>query len=167
VAKLTLALLAVAGLLLAATPALGAEASAPPDPSPARPTCSERYPEDGPAGVDLRLGCIVSEVVGVYTAGQTDAPPRLTTYAIGTLAAIAGVVALVWFAGRAASRRAGARLAPVTPTSWWVCDRCKSVNGAGVARCYACGNPAGDGPTLPTAADPGITQSFGERRKRG
>src|SRR6185503_19649665 len=71
--------LALALTMLAALPAIAAAAdpSAPPQPRP--PTCAERYPEEGPAGVDLRLGCIVSELVGLYRPDQATAPPTIST----------------------------------------------------------------------------------------
>lgn len=144
---------------------LAADPTAPP--APAAPTCAERFPESGPAGVDLRLGCIVGEVVGLYTAGQTELPAPLSSYAIGVALAIVAGLALLWLTGRLLARRAGQRLAPVVPSEWWVCGTCHSVNGAGKARCYACGAPPTGGPSLATEEQPGITQSFGAGGKRG
>jgi hypothetical protein len=150
---------AAAALTLAAVPSAA--------PAPAAPTCAERFPESGPAGVDLRLGCIVGEVVGLYTAGQTEPPAPLSSYAIGAALAIVAGLALLWLAGRLLARRAGQRLASVVPNEWWVCGTCHSVNGAGKARCYACGAPPTGGPNLTTEDQPGITQSFGAGNKRG
>lgn len=131
------------------------------------PSCADRYPAEGPAGVDLRLGCIVSEVVGLYTAGQASAPPPLSTYAIAVGGLVlAGAVGL-WLAGRLLARRAGSRLAPVLASSWWICATCRSVNGAGILRCYSCKSARPDGPMLTTDDHPEIAQSFGSRRKRG
>lgn len=159
-------------LLLAAVGVPGAVHAADPTPDPAGqtqrpPTCADRFPEEGPAGVDLRLGCIVSEVVGLYTAGQAAPPAPLSTYVIflGVLAVLA-VVAL-WFAGRLVARRAGRRLAPVLAGEWWICGTCRSVNGAGMSRCYSCGGGRPDGPLLTTDEHPEVSQSFGRRRKRG
>lgn len=151
---------------LAATVTLAADPSSPPD-AAAPPTCAERFPASGPAGVDLRLGCIVGEVVGLYTAGQAEPPAPLSTYAIGVILAVAPGAALVWLAGRILARRAGRRLAPVVPGEWWVCGSCHSVNGAGVTRCYSCGAPPAGGPAMRTDDQPAITQSFGAGRKRG
>lgn len=142
-----------------------------PTPGPASetapPSCADRFPAEGPAGVDLRLGCIVGELVGLYTARDARPPAPLSSYAIAAGALLVGVLVVVWFAGRLVARRAGRRLAPVLPDEWWVCATCRSVNGAGVERCYSCGAGRPDGPTLPTDASPGIPQSFGEGRKRG
>lgn len=162
---------ALAFLLLAVAVAPSAVAAADPTPDPGAsvrpPTCSERFTEDGPAGVDLRLGCIVSEVVGLYTAGQAGAPPPLSSYAIMLAILALGVVVLVVLAGRFLGRRAGRRLAPVLAEEWWVCASCRSVNGAGVGRCYSCGSARPDGPTLRTDTAPSTPQSFGSTRKRG
>lgn len=166
---------ALRALVLAAllTPAAAAATvrAADPTPGPAsatsRPaTCSERFPADGPAGVDLRLGCIVGEVVGVYTAAQAAPPAPLSTYAILVGIVILSALLLAVVAGRFIARRAGRRLAPVLSDEWWVCTTCKSVNGAGVAHCYACGNDRPDGPALVTDNSPTTPQSFG-RGKRG
>jgi hypothetical protein len=160
------AVLLVAGFLAAPVGALAAEPSAPPVPRP--PTCAERFPEEGPAGVDLRLGCIVSEIVGVYAPGQASAPPTISTYAIVLLGIALGVAALAGLATRLLARRAGRALAPVTPDAWWQCPRCRSVNAAGAGRCYSCGaaRPEDVGAMLMTDDDPGTPQSFG-RGKRG
>jgi hypothetical protein len=163
----------IATLLLGAVAVLAAPAgvaaddpSAPPEPR--RPTCAERFPEEGPAGVDLRLGCIVSELVGLYTPGQASAPPPISTYAIGAAAAIAAVVLAFAVATRLLARRAGQALAPVTPDAWWQCPTCRSVNGVGAARCYSCGSerPADVTLMLPTEESPRTPQSFG-RGKHG
>jgi hypothetical protein len=162
---------AVTLVLLAALAAPLAVAAADPTPDPGAtarpPTCSERFAEEGPAGVDLRLGCTVSEVIGLYTAGQDASPPPLSSYAIALGILTIGVVILVILAGRFVGRRAGERLAPVLADEWWVCASCRSVNGAGVTRCYSCGATRPDGPTLRTDAAPTTSQSFGSSRKRG
>lgn len=114
------------------------------------PTCSDRFPAEGPAGVDLRLGCIVSELVGLYTASNRGEPPRLSAYVLVLAGGVAGGALLVALALRLLARRASRRLAPVTPAEWWVCPECRSVNATSASRCYACGSPPGDGPTMPT-----------------
>jgi hypothetical protein len=162
------ALLALAALAAVMPPeARGADPTAAPDATARPATCSERFPEDGPAGVDLRLGCIVGEVVGVYTTASPDRPAPLSTYGILVGSVIVGGIALAWIVGRLVARRAGRRLAPVLAATWWVCPRCSSVNATGVQRCYSCGTAQPDGPVLRTADDPSTPQSFGSTRKRG
>jgi len=158
--------LLVVGIIAGCTAVGEPSTSAEPDAS-RPPTCVERYPANGPAGVDLRLGCIVSELVGLYTSGQAGPPPTLSTYAL----VVAGIIALVgvaaWLLARAGVRRASRRMAPVTPSAWWACPNCRSVNGANVERCYACGSPPGDDQLMPTDDRPSTPQSFGERGRRG
>ena len=156
-----------ATLLAAPGAALAADPTPIPVPTAAPPTCAERFPEDGPAGVDLRLGCIVSEVVGLYTFGQPSEPPTLSAYVVtlGGIVFVAILAALL--VGRALRRRAGQRLAPVLAGEWWVCASCRSVNGTGVAHCYSCGADRPDGPTLRTDDSPVTPKTFGSRRKRG
>jgi len=161
-AGLTLAL-----LLVAVAPTFGA------DPAPAAtqrpPTCAERFPEEGPAGVDLRLGCIVSEVVGLWRPDQAASPPTLSAYAITLGVLVAAVIGLGLVATRFLARRAGERLAATTPEAWWVCPSCHSINGLGASRCYNCAGPrpadAGAAPML-TSDAPVTPQSFG-RGKHG
>ena len=144
--------------------------AADPTPSPDgdRPrTCAERFPEEGPAGVDLKLGCIVGQVVGLYSTAATSKPAPLSTYAIVIGVLVACGLAAVWLVGRLVSRKAGERMAPVLAGEWWVCAKCRSVNGAGVTRCYSCGSPPPDGPMMRTSDDPGTPQSFGRTRKSG
>ena len=152
--------------LTAASPTLAAEPTAPPAPRP--PTCAERFPDEGPGGVDLRLGCIVSELVGLYTPGQAAAPPAMSTYAVGVLALVAALVVAAAASSRLLARRAGRALAPATPDAWWQCPACRSVNGAGVTRCYSCGSarPVDAAVRLETDDRPGTPQSFG-RGKHG
>lgn len=159
-------LLAVALLAATATGASAADPSAPPEPRP--PTCAERFPAEGPAGVDLRLGCVVSELVGLYAPGQVSAPPTISTYALALLAIALGIALVVILSTRLVARRAGAALASVTPDAWWQCPSCRSVNGIGVTRCYSCGahRPADVEVTLATDDSPGTPQSFG-RGKHG
>jgi hypothetical protein len=149
--------------------------AADPTPDPAAtirpPTCAERFPSEGPAGVDLRLGCIVGEVVGVYTPGQPELPVPMSSYAIAVVLFVIGILIVILFTGRflhwLAARSIGRRLAPVLPGEWWVCASCKSVNGANAGRCYSCGAGRPDGPALMTDDQPNIPQSFGRKRKSG
>lgn len=164
------ALAALLVLTAVVTPGVVLAADPTPDPAvqtPDPPTCADRFPEEGPAGVDLRLGCIVSEVVGLYTAGQAAPPPTLSSYAIVVGLVAIGAVVAVWLVGRLVARRAGRRMAPVLAGEWWICGSCRSVNGSGVTRCYACGSGRPDGPMLTTDEHPQISQSFGSGRKRG
>jgi hypothetical protein len=160
-ARILLLVLAIGTGLASA--ALAADPT-PGPPAATRATCAERYPDEGPAGVDLRLGCVVSEIVGLYTAGQASPPPTLSAYAIGLGIAVALGVGLLLLAGRLLARRAGERLAPVSPGEWWLCSTCRSVNGSAAAHCYSCGGPRTAGPSLLTDDRPATPQSFGRGR---
>jgi hypothetical protein len=138
------------------------------DPAPVEtarpPTCAERFPAEGPAGVDLRLGCIVSEVVGLWRPGQAAAPPTLSAYAIALGVLVAATIGLGLVATRVLARRAGARLAPTIPEAWWVCPACHSINGLAASRCYNCGAPqVADATAAPmlTSHVPSTPQSSG------
>jgi hypothetical protein len=114
-------------------------AAADPTSPPARASCEERFPADGPAGVDLRLGCLVGEIFGTFT-GTTDQgePAPLSSYLEPLLLAVLAVAGAV--VALALSRRLlGRRLAPVTPAEWWSCDACRSLNPGSADHCYACG----------------------------
>lgn len=144
-------------------------AAAEPSPTPAitrpPPNCTERYPADGPAGVDLRLGCIVAELVGAYTApGDTATAPRISSW-LGPIAFAGAGVALVWIVVRSMSRRVGTRLAPVVPAAWWSCSGCRSLNADGIVACYRCRRPRTDEPTLIPGSDgPDGPRSAGDTR---
>jgi hypothetical protein len=130
------------------------------------PTCAERYPADGPAGIDLQLGCLVNELVGHFTgadAGPGRESPRISAY-LGPIALGAfGLVGLL-LGLRVARRSAGRRLAPAAPTSFWSCLGCRSLNAAGRAACYRCGRAWEAGAAeLRTDGEPPAPQSFGTR----
>jgi hypothetical protein len=165
------ALLILALALTWAPAALAADPTADPGATTRPPTCSERFPSEGPAGVDLRLGCIVGEVVGLYTPGQPELPVPMSSYAIAVVLFVIGILIVIVFSGRfvhwLAARSIGRRLAPALPGEWWVCATCKSVNGANVGHCYSCGADRPDGPALMTDDQPSIPQSFGRKRKSG
>jgi len=144
--------------VLAADPAAGPSETARP------PTCAERFPAEGPAGVDLRLGCIVSELIGLWRPDQAAPPPTLSAYAIALGILIVATAGLGLIGMRLVGRAAGRRLAPITPDAWWVCPTCRSINGIGVTRCYDCGAPrpaAGAAQLMATGQDPSTPQSFG------
>lgn len=161
-------LLALIGaLILVALASAGSAAAADPQrtPPPSRaPSCADRYPADGPAGVDLQLGCVVNEVVhgylGLGSEGSGE-PARISAWlpSLGGVAlGLAGIVLVI----REARRRTGRRLASVVATSWWSCPACRSLNAAGTGTCYRCGRTSEAGLTeLRTDAEPLMPQSFG------
>jgi len=168
-ANLTRACLIATAILLS----VGSQAGLAADPGTAttetpRPaTCAERFPAEGPAGVDLRLGCIVSEVIGLWRPDQAAQPPTLSTYAIFTGVLVTAIAGLGLISVRLMARRAGARLAPTTPDAWWVCPTCRSVNGLAASRCYNCATArpdAGVAAVMQTREDPATPQSFGRGR---
>ena len=141
------------GVLVASLLWLGSAAAAL---SAEPPSCADQYPADGPAGIDLRLGCIVREVVGHGTGTNPAAGPApISSY----LLPLAGLVALVvasWLLVGRLRREAGRRLAPVLPEAWWSCGSCHSINAVGTGRCYACGMPwTPDAVVVPTSDRPG------------
>jgi hypothetical protein len=104
-------------------------------------TCAERYPDEGPAGLDLRLACIVTKLVGAYaTPGDASTPPRLSDW-LRPMGVAMLVLILIWFVIRTVTRRAATRLAPVVPASWWSCPACRSLNPSGTMACYSCRQP--------------------------
>jgi hypothetical protein len=157
---------AIATLAAPVGHAAAGEPTATTGPEPARVTCADRYPAEGPAGVDLRLGCIAGEIVGLYTASSGQPPAPISTWVVLLLASVATGLVGVWLVTRALTRRAGRRLAPVLAGARWVCDRCRSVNGAEKVRCYSCGAPPSGGPTMPTSEHPETPQSFGGQGSR-
>ena len=130
------------------------------------PICAERYPADGPAGIDLLLGCIVNEVMQSYLgAGSRTAshPPRFSQW-FGQIAAGVALVVGLFVLLRAIRRSAGRRLAPAAPIVWWECRDCRSLNAAGTPACYRCGQAFVSGGTEMRAdAEPPAQQSFGRR----
>ena len=173
-----LASLLVAGWLLVATSlgtvAVAADPSAGPAASPSAgptittaPDCAERYPDPGPAGLDLRLGCVVSELVGAYT-GSSDpsVAPRISDW-LRPLGIVLIGVAVVAAGALYARRRAGRRLVAAAPTAWWSCPGCRSLNAAGAETCYRCGRAwEADALELRTDAEPPAPQAFGRRGDR-
>jgi len=165
------ALLAPAALIwiiATSTATLGADPTSAATASARPPTCAERFPGDGPAGVDLQLGCVVNEIATTYLgAGRSGGTHRLTGYLVPIAVVAFGSLGL-WLVARAARRRAGRRLAPATPSSWWSCPACHSLNGQGGVRCYRCGRPFEPGAAeVRTTTEPPAQQSFGQRRDGG
>lgn len=170
--RVGLRILVVIVWLLAATtlqpgPTHAADPSVAPDPgATVPPTCAERYPATGPAGIDLLLGCIVNEVMRAYTgAGAKTAgdPPRITPW-LGPIVAVGVGAAGFFLILRAIRGSAGRRLSPAAPAVWWSCPACRSLNAAGTPACYRCGVPFEPGATeMRTDADPLAPQSFGQR----
>lgn len=151
--------LALIGAVATAAPAWVAAAD-PTQPPPG--TCGDRYPADGPAGVDLQLGCMAAELVAHYTGRSAPVEatplsgyvPQLTLIAVG----IAGLIV----ASLVARRRLGRRLAPVMPDEWWSCAACHSVNAVTIGSCYRCGAlRSPDAVTMQTVANPETPQAFG------
>jgi hypothetical protein len=148
-------------------------AAAGPSPTPAPttathpPTCAERYPAEGPAGVDLQLGCVVRELIGYFGGlGPSDEPQRLTGYLLPIAAFTLGLVVLLAVAWTL-HRRASRRIAPATPVAWWSCPACRSLNAAGRTTCYRCGRAFEAGATeMRTDAEPPAPQAFGRRQDR-
>jgi hypothetical protein len=153
---------------VAAATGASADPNATNPPAVRPPTCAERYPADGPGGVDLQLGCIVSELMGAYTGtGEgSGAPPRVSAW-LGPIAAGAAALAGLWLLLRTVRRRAARRMAPATPTARWSCPGCRSLNALGSAACYRCGRAWEEGfPEIPTMDESVAPQSFGRRFDR-
>lgn len=131
------------------------------------PTCAERFPRDGPGGVDLQLGCVVGELIGYFGGlGPSDEPRRLTGYILPIVAVTVALVALLAVA-RTLHRRASRRVAPATPVAWWSCPACHSLSAAGRGTCYRCGQPYEPGLTeMRTDAEPPAPQSFWAQVRR-
>jgi hypothetical protein len=102
-------------------------------------TCAERFPAQGPGGVDLQLGCMAGEIISAYTgAAQSADPERLSTW-IARLGVFALLLVALMLLGRTLGRRLGRRLAPSAPDSWWSCPHCMSLNEDHARACYGCG----------------------------
>ncbi|MCI0345527.1 MAG: hypothetical protein L0221_08805 [Chloroflexi bacterium] len=136
-------------------------AAADPTPTPRPPTCAERYPAEGPAGVDQRRGCIVSELVGHYTSGGVGEPVPISAY-LAPLLALVGGFALLFQVFRFVLGRGRRRMAAATPSEWWLCPNCHSVNGQARPNCYSCNRPwTPDAPLVLTSGHPEFIQHFG------
>ena len=123
-------------------------------PHPTGLSCIDRYPAEGPAGIDLRLGCLLGRLVDAYTGGNPDGDAApLSSYAI-TLGSIAGLGVLAGLLVREVRRRAGRRLAPTLATTWWSCPVCRSLNRDGTLACYSCGSAQPADVAIVTRTDP-------------
>jgi hypothetical protein len=164
--RAALALVALLAAVLVA--AVGVNAADPtPTAAPRQPTCAERYPGEGPAQVDLRLGCIANELVGHYTGGGAGEAVPISSY-LGPLLVLVGGFVLLFLVARMALGRASRRLAPAAPGAYWLCPDCQSVNDPTRARCYSCGRPwTAEAATVERAQHPEMVQRFGGNRKSG
>lgn len=112
------------------------------DPQPSSPpprTCADRFPADGPGGVDLQLGCIAAEIVASATgSARPVGRARISEWILPIGGALGGLLLLAWLT-RALHGRLNRRLAPAEPATWWVCPGCRSLNPGPGASCYACG----------------------------
>ncbi len=133
-----LALVAAAWLVLTLAPAALAD----------DPRCADWEQNGAPAGVDLRLVCTATQVIGAYTGQSTTDPNQepLLPYVVGLLVTGIGLASVGVVATKVVGRKAGRRLAPERPDAWWVCPSCQSVNAEGRPACYACHAPRADVP---------------------
>ena len=148
---------------VAAATGASADPNATNPPAARPPTCAERYPAEGPGGVDLQLGCLVTELVGFYTgagASIVGEPVRIPAYLWPAALLVAAGVPLAFVARRFLGRR----VASVAPTAFWQCPACRSVNPAGAEACYRCRRPWEPGVTeFRSDGEPPAPQSFGRR----
>jgi hypothetical protein len=105
---------------------------------------------------------MVSELVAHYGGnGPVDLTPRLTEL-LRPVGLVLGGALAAWLAWGWLSRRAARRLAATTPSAWWPCHACHSLNPAGTAACYRCGAAWTDeAASMPTAEHPETPQRFG------
>jgi len=122
----------VALIVPAASPVLARHANDPSDPR-----CTDWAAGNAPAGLDLTSLCVAHEVVASYTGAGTAQDPLLP-YAAAALVAGMGLAFVGVLALRYGGRQVGRRFEPETPSSWWVCHDCRSVNAASRTSCYAC-----------------------------
>jgi hypothetical protein len=106
--------------------------------STSAPTCADRYPPGGPAGIDLRVACALGEVVGLATGSGEPADPEGVAAGLRLVALGAAALAAVLLGLRMTGRLAVRVIAPGGPPAAWPCPACHSVNPASSARCYAC-----------------------------
>jgi hypothetical protein len=123
--------------------------------------CASRYPSPGPGGVDLQAACVANEVTQNYTSSGPLGSEAASTLALVLCAS--WIAAVLFFSlWRFVAGRAARRIAPVTPTSFWMCTTCRSFNGTEVTRCYRCRHPRpADAPTVDAPDVPPWEQRFG------
>lgn len=158
----------LAAVAIAADPTVGPTGGSSAGPTTTNaPTCAERNPDPGPAGIDLRLGCIVTTLIGAYSdPADPSVAPRISTWLRPLGIALGGVI-IAALGVRFVRRRAGRRLVAAAPTAWWSCPACRSMNAAGAEACYSCGRAWEAGAVeLRTDAEPPAPQSFGRRGDR-
>jgi hypothetical protein len=120
---------------------------------PRDPRCSDWEQHGAPPGIDLRVVCTATQIIGTYTGsgtGDITDEPALP-YVVALLVTGAGLAVVGLVAMRFVGGRAGRRLAPAAPDAWWVCPSCQSLNAVGRPACYAChaGAPATRGEGAP------------------
>ena len=145
--------------------ALAADPTPVPAATPPSPTCTERYPVDGPGGVDLVLGCVVTELIAYASgvAAEAGEPRRLSDFAVPIVVGLGGLLAAA-IAVRQVQRVVARRLAPAAPMAWRSCPACHSLTPADRPACYRCGAPFEATATeLRTDAERPVPQSFGRR----
>ena len=125
------------------------------------PPCVSVYPSAGPAGVDLQGACVANDLVRNYTSPAGSPTDALWTLVLvlGASWAAAVIVYAIW---RYLAGRAARRLAPVTPTAFWLCDGCRSFNGTEAMTCYRCRRRrAEDAPIVDASETARWEQRFG------
>ncbi|MEO8461877.1 MAG: hypothetical protein ABI555_01580, partial [Chloroflexota bacterium] len=133
-------------LVALAAPVSGADPSPAPSPTPSPTddprTCAQRYPIDGPGGVNLQIACIVVEFVAAdaKSEAKAEAQARIAS-GFGPVVVLVSAAVVAWIAVQWMSRRTGARLAPTQPARWWSCTHCRSLTAIGITNCYRCGQP--------------------------
>lgn len=130
----------VALIVPAASPVLAQHANDTSDPR-----CADWAAGSAPAGLDLTSLCVAHEVVATYTGAGSPQDPLLP-YAGAALVAGMGLAFVGVLALRYGGRQVARRFEPETPSSWWVCPDCRSVNAASRTSCYACHAHAPAGP---------------------
>lgn len=106
---------------------------------------------DGPLG-DPSAVCAIDAATGRYTHHhQFGLDPAIGMLALFGGIGIAGVGALAW---RILGGRVGRRLEATTPSDWWQCGACGSLNQPNRGLCYSCRRPYDPSvPPVPTATD--------------
>ena len=125
-----------------APPVSAADPSPTPSPTKDPRTCVQRYPIDGPGGVNLQIACTVVELVASDAKSdvKAEAQARIAS-GVGPVVVLVSAAVVAWIAVQWMSRRTGARLAPTQPAGGWSCTHCRSLTAIGITNCYRCGQP--------------------------